>query len=103
MGKSKNYFFSEDTSDEIQEWLGITKADILFYLACGFIFMGWIVQIKVVQWSSILIATVLCYYSSKLGIMHNPKISKFMNTVKLIGYPLFGLLLIGFAIYLATR
>lgn len=35
---AKNYLFSEDTSEEVQEWLGITKADILMYVAGALVF-----------------------------------------------------------------
>lgn len=100
---AKNYIFSEDTSEEVQEWLGITKADILIYLAGGLVFATWVIQIKAIQWLLTLIVVVLCFYSTKLGIKHNPKISKFTNTLKLVGYPLFSLILIGIAVFVSIK
>lgn len=100
---AKNYLFSEDTSEEVQEWLGITKADILIYLAAGLVFATWVIQIKVVQWLLTIIVAVLCFYSTKLGMKRSPKISKFTNTLKFVGYPFFSLILIGIAVFASVK
>jgi hypothetical protein len=100
---AKNYLFSEDTSEEVQEWLGITKADILIYLAVGLVFATWVIQIRPLQWLLTLGVVISCIFSTKLGIKHNPKISKFTNTLKLVVYPLFSLILIGAAIFASIK
>ena len=100
---AKNYLFSEDTSEEVQEWLGITKADILMYLAVGLVFAVWVIQIRPLQWLFTFGVAVLCFFSTKLGIKHNPKISRFTNTLKLFGYPLFSLILVGAAIFASIK
>lgn len=98
MAKNSNYLFSEDTSDEIQEWLGITKADIIMLIAVGLVFATWVVQIKPVQIIFIVAVSILCYYSSKLGMKHNPKVSKLTNLLKKISYPISSIIIIGAAI-----
>lgn len=100
---AKNYLFSEDTSEEVQEWLGITKADILLYAAAALVFAAWVIQIKIVQWGLTLAVIALCFYSTKLGMQRSQKVSKFTNVLKVIAYPVFSLILVGIAIFASVK
>lgn len=100
---AKNYLFSEDTSEEVQEWLGITKADILMYVAGALVFAAWVIQIKIVQWGLTLAVIALCFYSTKFGMKRSQKISKFTNVLKVIVYPVFSLILVGIAIFVSVK
>jgi hypothetical protein len=100
---AKNYLFSEDTPEEVQEWLGITKADILLYAATALVFAAWIIQIKIVQWGLTLAVIALCFYSTKLGMKRSQKVSKFTNIIKVMVYPVFSLILIGIAISVSVK
>lgn len=99
----KNYLFSDNVSKELQEWLGLTKADILIYIATALVFVIWIIQVKIIQWGLILAVITLCFFSTKLGIEPSQKVSKFTNVVKLISYPFFSIILVGIAIFASFK
>jgi hypothetical protein len=80
---------------ELREWLGLTWADLLVYLALAavaamFFFSNGIVD-ALLATTGILLSLAAC----PIGMKRNPRLSELANVAKLVSYPLCVALVIG--------
>ncbi len=77
---------------ELAEWLGLTYADILVYLSIGAALAMFFVQHAGFDILLAVTAITFALIACPIGMKRNSQFSNFTNTVKLISYPLFVLL-----------
>jgi hypothetical protein len=80
---------------ELLEWLGITLADLLVYLATAAIAVMFFVSDPVVDVILAVLGVALTLAACPLGMKRNPDVSAFTNRVKLVTYPACFLLAVG--------
>ena len=73
---------------ELMEWLGITPADLLVYLAIAAIGAMFFVHDATLDLVLAVAGVVLALAACPLGMARDPAVSKFTNAVKLVSYPL---------------
>ena len=76
-----------DKREELKEWLGITKAGGLMYLAFAIAITA--LFLDTTLWVAILLSAALLVsvYSTILGVKKNERVSTFTNIAKAISYP----------------
>lgn len=72
---------------ELAEWLGLTYADLLVYLAFGSVALMLFVGHAGLDIFLAIAAFTLALFSCPIGMKRNPKLSNFTNTAKRISYP----------------
>lgn len=71
------------------QWLGITVADLLVYLAAAAIAGMFFVSNPTVDVVLAGVGVVLSLAACPFGMKRDPDVSGFTNTVKLVSYPIF--------------
>ena len=74
---------------ELLEWLGITPADMLVYLAVAAIGAMFFVHDATLDLVLAVTGVALALAACPLGMARDPAVSKFTNAVKRVSYPLF--------------
>jgi hypothetical protein len=77
---------------ELREWLGITWADLLVYLATAAVAAMFFVSQPVVDVVLAVIGIALAIAACPLGMKRDPEVSGITNGIKLVAYPLYVLL-----------
>lgn len=72
---------------ELREWLGITFADLLVYLATAAIVAMFFVSDPTADFILAAAGVVLAITACPLGMKRDPDVSGFTNAVKLVSYP----------------
>jgi hypothetical protein len=72
---------------ELREWLGLTWADLLVYLAAAAIFAMFFTRVAVLDAVLAIVALLFSLASCPLGMRRDPRVSRFTNLMKAIGYP----------------
>jgi hypothetical protein len=80
---------------ELLEWLGITWADLLVYLATGAIAAMFFVSDPTADIVLATLGVALAVAACPLGMKPDPEVSDLTNTIKLVAYPVCVLLAIG--------
>lgn len=80
---------------ELLEWLGITFADLLVYLAVAVIAAMFFVSNPIADMVLAVVGVGLTIAACPLGMKRDPKVSGFTNNVKLVAYPVCVLLAVG--------
>ena len=75
--------------EELKEWLGITKADIILYLAFALAIAGCLLKNIMIFTILFILSIILGIYSAKLGMPRKKEVSNFTNIVKKLSYPFF--------------
>jgi len=84
---------------ELQEWLGLTVADVLVYVGAAALVGVYLVPNATAQVALAVLAVGLALVACPLGMKSDPAVSKFTNAVKLVTYPLVVLIFIGAILY----
>jgi hypothetical protein len=79
---------------ELQEWLGLTFADLLVYLGVAAIVGVYLVPNATAQIALAAVGLGLAIAACPLGMKVDPAVSRFTNLVKLLSYPLVVLIFI---------
>lgn len=79
---------------ELREWLGLTWADLLVYLALAAAVGLFFVKDATADIALAATAIILAAAACPLGMKRDPAVSEFTNGVKLMSYPLYLLLII---------
>ena len=82
-------------SREMREWLGITFADLLVYLAAAAIALMFFVSDRVVETVLAILGVALTIAACPFGMKRDPAVSGFTNVLKLVSYPACVLLAVG--------
>jgi hypothetical protein len=77
------------------EWLGITFADLLVYLAAAAIVAMFFVSDPTADVVLAVLGIAFSVAACPLGMKRDPEVSGFTNGVKLVGYPVCVLLAVG--------
>lgn len=72
---------------ELREWLGLTLADLLVYLAIAAVVAMYFVQDPFVDAGLAAASVGLTLASCPLGMKTKPELSGFMTAVKKVSYP----------------
>ncbi|MBN9520306.1 hypothetical protein J0H58_17545 [bacterium] len=72
---------------ELREWLGLTLADLLVYLAVAAIVAMFIVTDPTADAVLAVVGVGLALAACPFGMKPDPKVSGFTNGVKLVSYP----------------
>src|SRR5262245_43634226 len=80
---------------ELQEWLGVTYADLLVYLGVAALVGVYLVPNATAQIALAALGLGLAIAACPLGMKADPAFSRFTNVVKLLTYPLVVLIFIG--------
>jgi len=83
------------TNRELREWLGITLADLLVYLAVAAVVAMFFVSNPMAEVVLAVLGVVLAVAACPIGMKRDPDVSNFTNSVKLASYPVCVLLVIG--------
>lgn len=73
---------------ELQEWLGLTLADLLVYLGIAAIVGMYLVPNAMAQMALAGLGLALAIAACPLGMKADPAVSRFTNVVKLLSYPI---------------
>jgi hypothetical protein len=73
---------------ELLEWLGLTMADALVYLAVAAIGAIFFVHDATIDIVLAAIGVVLALAACPFGMPRDPKVSEATNAIKLVSYPL---------------
>lgn len=82
-------------NEELREWLGITPADGLLYLAVAALAGMYALSDRTADIALAVVALVLTLASCPIGMKRDPALSGFTNFMKLVSYPLGVLLAVG--------
>jgi hypothetical protein len=74
---------------ELREWLGLTLADLLVYLAAAAIAAMFFTRDVVIDAARAAVGLISSLAGCLLGMKRDPKLSRFTNLVKEFGYPVF--------------
>ncbi len=80
---------------ELREWLGLTFADLLVYLAIAALATMFFVKDEAADAALAIAAAALSLASCPFGMKRDPEFSALTNTIKRISYPLFVVLVVG--------
>ena len=80
---------------ELREWLGLTLADLLVYLAVAAVVAMYFVKDATVDIVLAGIGFAFAVAACPLGMKRDPEVSGFTNVVKLVAYPVCVLLVVG--------
>lgn len=80
---------------ELREWLGLTLADLLEYLAAAAVVAIYFVKDPTADVVLAVAGVVLAVAACPLGMRRDPEVSGFTNAVKLAAYPVCVLLAVG--------
>ena len=72
---------------ELQEWLGLTLADLLVYLGVAAIVGVYLVPNATAQMALAALGLGLALAACPVGMKADPAVSRFTNVVKLLSYP----------------
>ena len=73
---------------ELLEWLGLTLADLLVYLAAGAIIAMYFVSNPTADITLAVLGIGLTFVSCPIGMKHNPEVSAVTSAIKLVTYPI---------------
>jgi hypothetical protein len=82
-------------SRELLEWLGITFADLLTYLAAAAVTATYFLSDATPNIALAVLGVGLSLAACPLGMKPEPRVSGFTNGVKLVAYPVCVLLVVG--------
>src|SRR5262245_4306039 len=85
----------KSTNRELMEWLGITFADLLVYLAVAAVVAMFFISNLAANVALGFVALALSIAACPLGMKRDPGVSDFTNAVKWVAYPACVLLVIG--------
>ncbi|MBC7783899.1 MAG: hypothetical protein H7144_08660 [Burkholderiales bacterium] len=80
---------------ELREWLGLTLADLVGYIALAAAGAMFMVKDAMADVVLAVAGVVLSITSCPLGMKPDPEVSEFTNCVKLVSYPICVLLVVG--------
>ena len=76
-------------NNELLEWLGLTPADMLVYLALAAIGAMFVVHDRTTDIILAVAGVGLGLASCPLGMARDPEVSKLTNAIKFASYPIF--------------
>ena len=80
---------------ELREWLGLTPADLLVYLAFAAVGAMFFVHDATIDIVLAVVGVVLALAACPLGMPRDPAVSEATNAIKLVSYPACVILAVG--------
>jgi signal peptidase I len=74
--------------EELREWLGLRKADLLIYVAAAAIIGLYLVHDPTLELALAVLAVLLALAACPLGMRASPQVSGFTNAAKKVAYPI---------------